>query len=297
MTQPTCDQIGESFIKWIKEAEPGDIKELCLALNQACPPPRSHDGGPSPDSNGDIIPNKQLQYGSFRTDFVFTSDMNDAQRTVYVFVGDGHTNGTWVHFPGGSGNHGRQIERYNEGSQQWEAFNQPGNIFLPGGQRYFLRFVAAQPPANFDYSYEVVIRMSGATEVGIAGPSLMGANDFMMYGFPGTPNATTGVTQRLFVRLPDGQEITSPKARYAPVYAPGGVQSYGNMFKGAAAFNSENLKLWDTRHANNMDGMFDGATSFDQDLSGWCVPDVSAEPANFGGSPGWSTKPVWGTCP
>lgn len=297
MSQPTCDQIGEAFIRWIKDAPPDDIKELCLAINTACPMSPRRDGGPSPDDNGDVIPDKQLQYGAFRADFVFTSDMDDAQRTVYMFVGDGHANGTWVHFPGGSGNHGRQVERYNEGSQQWESFNQPGNIFLPGGQRYFLRFVAARPPAGFDYGYEALIRMSGATEVAIAGPSLMGANDFMMYGFPGTQNASTGVSQRLYMQFPDGQEITSPKAYYVPIFGPAGTTDYSNMFKGAAAFNSENIKLWDTKYVDNMTGMFDGATSFSQDLTGWCVPDVATEPSNFGGAPGWDSKPVWGTCP
>jgi hypothetical protein len=48
--------------------------------------------------------------------------------------------------------------------------------------------------------------------------------------------------------------------------------------------------------------MFYGASSFNQDLSGWCVTNILSLPSNFynlasawTGLPG--TAPQWGTCP
>ena len=49
----------------------------------------------------------------------------------------------------------------------------------------------------------------------------------------------------------------------------------------------------------NMENMFKGADSFDQDISSWCVTNFSSEPAGFStdSSLSESNKPVWGTCP
>jgi hypothetical protein len=45
--------------------------------------------------------------------------------------------------------------------------------------------------------------------------------------------------------------------------------------------------------------MFFYASSFNQDISGWCVTNIDSEPSGFSiGSPlTESNKPVWGTCP
>lgn len=46
--------------------------------------------------------------------------------------------------------------------------------------------------------------------------------------------------------------------------------------------------------------MFMNATSFNQDLSGWCVSDYPTKPTQFDeGASSWEehNKPVWGTCP
>jgi Leucine-rich repeat (LRR) protein len=45
--------------------------------------------------------------------------------------------------------------------------------------------------------------------------------------------------------------------------------------------------------------MFDNASSFNQDISNWCVTDITSEPSNFStDSPlAESNTPVWGTCP
>jgi hypothetical protein len=47
-----------------------------------------------------------------------------------------------------------------------------------------------------------------------------------------------------------------------------------------------------------MGDMFFGASSFNQDLSGWCVASL-AEPLNFDlDADLWVLpRPVWGTCP
>jgi len=49
----------------------------------------------------------------------------------------------------------------------------------------------------------------------------------------------------------------------------------------------------------DMDNMFYNAPSFNQDISEWCVTNISSEPTQFSfGSPlSESNKPVWGTCP
>jgi len=44
--------------------------------------------------------------------------------------------------------------------------------------------------------------------------------------------------------------------------------------------------------------MFWFASSFNQDLSGWCVSNFSSMPAEFSsGTIYQSNLPVWGTCP
>lgn len=46
-------------------------------------------------------------------------------------------------------------------------------------------------------------------------------------------------------------------------------------------------------------GMFWDAPEFNQDLSGWCVPEIETEPDGFSlGATAWVlSKPIWGTCP
>jgi len=49
----------------------------------------------------------------------------------------------------------------------------------------------------------------------------------------------------------------------------------------------------------NMYQMFSGATSFNQDISSWCVINIDSEPIDFSTDSPLieSNKPVWGTCP
>jgi hypothetical protein len=48
-----------------------------------------------------------------------------------------------------------------------------------------------------------------------------------------------------------------------------------------------------------MISMFQDATVFNKDLSGWCVTNITSEPTNFSTSSALTNanKPVWGTCP
>ncbi len=51
---------------------------------------------------------------------------------------------------------------------------------------------------------------------------------------------------------------------------------------------------WNVSNVINMDGMFNGADNFTQDLSGWCVNNIT-NPWSFGAFN--SIQPLWGTCP
>jgi hypothetical protein len=48
-----------------------------------------------------------------------------------------------------------------------------------------------------------------------------------------------------------------------------------------------------------MNNMFEEASLFNQDLSGWCVTNISSEPTDFAKNSALiiANKPVWGTCP
>lgn len=73
-----------------------------------------------------------------------------------------------------------------------------------------------------------------------------------------------------------------------------------NMFEGASSFNC-NISSWDVSNVKSMGGLFRNATSFNQDLSSWCVQNVASAPSNFStNTPAWDKTnrlPVWGTCP
>jgi len=51
----------------------------------------------------------------------------------------------------------------------------------------------------------------------------------------------------------------------------------------------------------NMQYMFDDATVFNQDLSGWCVSNFGSKPTSFDAGSGFAgqtaLQPQWGTCP
>jgi hypothetical protein len=82
------------------------------------------------------------------------------------------------------------------------------------------------------------------------------------------------------------------------------VQNMQSMFEGCSAFNKPLIRsgnVWYTRTVTNMTAMFLNCTTFNQNLSGWCVTNLTSLPPLFdtGTPPAWTlaNKPVWGTCP
>lgn len=73
---------------------------------------------------------------------------------------------------------------------------------------------------------------------------------------------------------------------------------FAGPFLGTTLFNG-NIGSWNTGNVSNMYGMFNSATSFNQDLSHWCVTNIVSEPVAFSVGSALTTgnKPVWGTCP
>lgn len=61
-------------------------------------------------------------------------------------------------------------------------------------------------------------------------------------------------------------------------------------------FNSANIATWDVSNVTNMVAAFSGCSSFNQDLSGWCVENIPSEPSNFADdTASWILpKPNWG---
>lgn len=84
-----------------------------------------------------------------------------------------------------------------------------------------------------------------------------------------------------------------------PDYIPDSMKSIQGMFRGCSGFNDPNVVYWHTANLENMDGAYNDASAFNQNLSGWCVPNILSEPPDFSaGASSWVLpKPVWGTCP
>lgn len=78
----------------------------------------------------------------------------------------------------------------------------------------------------------------------------------------------------------------------------GQVTNFFQLFAYNGSFN-EPIGYWDTSSAVTMNWMFRHAYAFNQDLSGWCVSNITSEPTYFNewGALTSETKPQWGSCP
>ena len=76
---------------------------------------------------------------------------------------------------------------------------------------------------------------------------------------------------------------------------------YGNNGNGSVAFNDPKISNWDVSNleARSFDYMFAYCTNFNQDLSRWCVSQVTSPPIDFSTNSALTpaNHPVWGTCP
>lgn len=60
---------------------------------------------------------------------------------------------------------------------------------------------------------------------------------------------------------------------------------------------NQSIVEWDVSNVTNMDYMFWQQPKFNQDLSNWCVVNISKAPQEFSNYTWALPKPVWGTCP
>ena len=68
-----------------------------------------------------------------------------------------------------------------------------------------------------------------------------------------------------------------------PTQIPTTVTDTSSMFNGATAFNQD-ISGWTVSSVSNMSSMFNGATAFNQDISGWTVTSVSNMSSMFNGA-------------
>lgn len=108
-------------------------------------------------------------------------------------------------------------------------------------------------------------------------------------------------SNRSFEILSFGSGLTSLQFRASapftlPRVLPETLINLDGMFMNCINFNDPNIRSWDVRKARGVSGMFQGATSFNQDLSHWSFPHIFNEPSDFKSNTGnWLLgKPAFG---
>ena len=76
---------------------------------------------------------------------------------------------------------------------------------------------------------------------------------------------------------------SSPNLVKVPTTLPSNITQIQYMFSGATSFNQD-ISMWDTSNVTDMSNMFQNATSFDQDIGGWDVSKVTNMNAMFNGA-------------
>ena len=78
-----------------------------------------------------------------------------------------------------------------------------------------------------------------------------------------------------------------------------GVTHMESVFQNCPNFNGEGMSDWEVTTCDWMYCMFKGASSFNQDLSNWCVYHQITYNQFDEGCTSWEekNKPGWGTCP
>lgn len=155
--------------------------------------------------------------------------------------------------------------------------------------RYYTEYaneirLAILPIPNTTTSYEFIANGTSVTIVASRSGSIIYDLEYNIKQF------TSSITNQCFVTTQDALTV--------PTVLPSYVQSLRGMFDGAYSFNQD-ISMWDVSNVVNMDYMFNNASKFNQDLSEWCVSLIPKKPNNFDLSTAdWTLpKPVWGTCP
>ena len=80
-----------------------------------------------------------------------------------------------------------------------------------------------------------------------------------------------------------------------PTVLPSQVSNLALAFLACTSFNQD-ISGWDVANVTAMSQMFFGASSFNQDLSGWCVSQIGSAPSGFDdGATAWVLpRPNWG---
>ncbi|MFT7035364.1 MAG: surface protein [Cyclobacteriaceae bacterium] len=75
------------------------------------------------------------------------------------------------------------------------------------------------------------------------------------------------------------------------------VTDMANLFDGFTTFNQD-IGSWDVSNVTNMDSMFSSTSAFNQDLSLWCVPQITSIPTDFVLESALIevNMPIWGSC-